>query len=309
MNLLIPYIHFYPPDPAFDEFTYGDVNRRARKLKFEVNQGDYIFFHTGKSGKKYITAYYVVDRVLDTAEAAQNQDIIRKYRNHHIAHYLEGKERKQFKDDVIVFGDPILSYILPRPLLFNRELAEKLSLKIKFSPGRSESQILGGATRAWRQLSEDDVEILKKGIGMLKEVQLNIKPLMSTEEVSETLEKDIEDYLAKHPDMIGSNLKYFDRQYHVESGRIDILFKDKDDKGNWVIVEVKQNRIGRDAYQQIKSYVHKMQKDKSGVRITAILVCSGIMPAFEKELREQTDIKIFVYGWELKIDKGNYLTT
>jgi len=34
MNLLIPYVHLYDhPDPLFEEFTYGDVGARARKLK------------------------------------------------------------------------------------------------------------------------------------------------------------------------------------------------------------------------------------------------------------------------------------
>lgn len=73
MNLLIPYVHLYNhPDPLFDEFTYGDSGARARKLKNDLNKGDYVFFHTSTGGKKYITGYYVVERVIDTIEVIKD---------------------------------------------------------------------------------------------------------------------------------------------------------------------------------------------------------------------------------------------
>ncbi|MCK4789159.1 MAG: hypothetical protein KAV87_35785, partial [Desulfobacteraceae bacterium] len=80
MNLLIPYV-FLPGhnDPSFDEFTYGDVKSRGRKLKNELNRGDFVFFHTSRNGKKYITAYFVTDRVLDTNKACQERTIVDKY--------------------------------------------------------------------------------------------------------------------------------------------------------------------------------------------------------------------------------------
>ena len=54
MNLLIPYVHLYNHlDPFFKEFTYGDVDARARKLKKDLKNGDYVFFHTNISGKKH----------------------------------------------------------------------------------------------------------------------------------------------------------------------------------------------------------------------------------------------------------------
>ena len=118
MNLLIPYVHLYDhPDPLFKEFTYGDEGRRARKLKKDLKKGNYVFFHTSISGRKYITAYYVVERVLDTAEAIKNRNIVAKYKNPHILEFLSG-ERTGEGDDVILFGDPITSKILERPLLF-----------------------------------------------------------------------------------------------------------------------------------------------------------------------------------------------
>lgn len=89
MNLLIPYIYRDDhKDPLFEEFTYGDINRRGRKLQKHVSKGDYLFFHIGIGGSKYITAYYVVDFVLSTEEAVKNKDIVAKYNNPHISRWI-----------------------------------------------------------------------------------------------------------------------------------------------------------------------------------------------------------------------------
>jgi hypothetical protein len=128
MNLLIPYVHLYAhPDPLFTEFTYGDASRRAKILKNKLNKGDDVFFHTTIRNKKYITAYYVVDRVLDTPEAVKDRNIVAKYKNPHIVDFLD-PEKGKYKEDVVLFGDPITSRVLDKPLLFDRSLAEKLSL-------------------------------------------------------------------------------------------------------------------------------------------------------------------------------------
>jgi len=126
MNFLIPYIHSIPPDPVFDEYTYGDSGRRARKLKSKVKRGDYLFFHASKGGEKCITAYYVVEKVIDTLNAARDRTISMKYKNHHILDCLRGERPKPGEDDVLVFGNPVQSYVLRKPLPFDRQLAEKL---------------------------------------------------------------------------------------------------------------------------------------------------------------------------------------
>jgi hypothetical protein len=68
-------------DPLFQEFTYGDVRSRAHQIKNELLRGDYVFFHTSQRGKKYITAYYVFDRWIDTAAACTDPVIWGKYHN------------------------------------------------------------------------------------------------------------------------------------------------------------------------------------------------------------------------------------
>lgn len=46
MHLLIPYIQTSEKGPDFDEFTYGDVHARGKKLLTKVKKGDYIFLHS-----------------------------------------------------------------------------------------------------------------------------------------------------------------------------------------------------------------------------------------------------------------------
>src|SRR3990172_6127993 len=139
MHMLIPYVRLSHPDPAFDEFTYGDGGQRARKLKSHLNKGDCVFFHTSKRGRKFVTAYYVVDRVLDTVDACRDRAIRAKYKNPHIVECLARERPIHGDDDAIVFGDPITSRVLERPVLFDRQLAEKLSFNIKFPANKSET--------------------------------------------------------------------------------------------------------------------------------------------------------------------------
>jgi len=298
MHLLIPYVKLlHHKDPDFDEFTYGDVGQRARKLKSDLIKGDYVFFHTSKGGKKYITAYYVVDRVLDTLEACRERAIREKYKNPHIRECLAGERPSPNDDDAILFGDPITSRALDRPLLFDRCLAEKLSLNIAFPSSRSETQVIGSATRSWRRLSDKDVDILFNAIST---EQNRVRPAMlrSAEEVAETIEKDIEDYIARNPRLIGKGLTLAERQLPIAVGRLDLLFKDR--KGNLVVVEVKSNRIGRQGLHQIQNYIHDLRK-QTKKKVTGIIVCSGVMPAYEDDLRKQKKVPILAYGWNMRV--------
>ena len=304
MDLLIPYRPLYDhEDPMFDEFTYGDVEARARKLR-ELKEGDYIFFHTSVGGKKYITAYYVVNRVLDTADATKNRSIVLKYKNPHIMEYLQGERRGY--DDVIVFGDPILSRKLERPLPFDRNLAGKLSLAIKFKKGFTETQCIGSATRQWRELTKRDVRVLLKEIKRNERKGFFHPTLLSTDEVTEIIERDIENFIERNPLVVGKSLplvvgkslKLVRRQYDTPVGRIDMLFEDK--RGKKIIVELKLNKIGRDAVNQIRRYMSYVRKETKK-EVNGVIICKGIMPAFEKELKKLKKIKILKYGWNLKI--------
>lgn len=300
MHLLIPYIPLpHHLDPDFREFTYGESGLRARTIKKKLNPGDYVFFHTTINSKKYITAYYVVDRVLDTVVACRDSAIVTKYRNPHILEHREGQRPLSKKDnDVVLFGDPIRSYALERPLHFNKALADKLSLNISFSSNRSESQIIGSATRSHRRLTDKDRQILIKAVDSQKE---QYRPLLSrsTEEVSQALEKDIEDHIANSPGLIEKGLVLDGRQVIVKSGRIDLLLKDSE--GNRSVVEVKLGRIGRDAVRQIQGYINDLRKEYK--KVSGVIVCEGVLPAYEKEFRKQKKITIHAYGWNLSVQR------
>lgn len=299
MHLLIPYVKLSHPDPAFGEYTYGDRGQRARKLKRDVKRGDYIFFHTTRHGKKLITAYYVVDRVLDTVVACKDRGIVAKYRNPHITECLAGERPKNGEDDVLVFGDPIASHVLQKPLPFDRRLAEKLSLSIRFPPSKSETQVIVSATRAWRELTDKDVDVLLEAVKAEQERVRQFR-LLSSEEVAETLEKDIEQYIVNNPALLGEDLKLRNRQEWIGEGRLDLLLED--DQGNWLVVEIKYGRIGRDAVQQVRAYVRDLQ-EKSERKVSGAIVSAGVMPVYEDELKELKDIKIFIYGWDLRIER------
>jgi hypothetical protein len=295
MNLLIPYVQLYKhPDPLFVEFTYGDAGSRGRTLK-RLGKGDYVFFHTTIHRRKFVTAYYVVDRVMDTAAAARDRNIAAKYRNPHILEFLAGKKSA---DDVVIFGDPISSRYLERPLLFDRNLVERTTLNIKFPHERTETQAIASATRAWRELSDADIGVLLQVITASESQAKNIDRTLSTDEVSEVIEKDIEGFMESEPELIGKKLKLKRRQLDTPVGRIDLLFEDA--KRDLVVVELKLNRIGRDALRQLRKYMDWLKRE-SGKEVRGAIVCSGVMPAFEEDFKKLKNIKVFCYGWQLKV--------
>lgn len=301
MNYLIPYVYLYDhEDPILDEFTYGDVDSRARKMKNNLNKDDILFFHISINGKKHITAYYVVERVLDTSEAVKNEYIVSKYRNPHLKEYLQGERREG--DDVIVFGDPIFSRKLDKPLLFDKTLAKKLSISIDFKDGFTDNQCIGSATRQWRSLNENDVKTLFSEINLNDSRGLVADTILTTDEVTEIIEKDLENYLEKNHWLLGKSLKIIKRQYDTPVGRIDMLFEDE--SGRKIIVELKLNNIGRGAINQLRRYMNHLKKETKE-DVDGVLVCKGIMPVFEEEFKALKDIKIFRYGWILDIKRLN----
>ncbi len=298
MNILISYRYLYDhPDPLFQEFTYGDGGTRARKIKNDLQRGDYVFFHNSKKRKKYITAYYVVDRALDTGVAIKDKNIVAKYKNPHILNFLSGKKANH-DEDVVLFGDPISSRILERPLLFDKTLAEKLSLNIKFPEGKTETQIIGSATRQWRKLTDKDVEVLLTAIKLYEEKTQGIDTVLSTDEVTEVIEKDIEGFIEKNINLIGESLMLEKRQLETPVGRIDMLFKDKSE--NRIVVELKLNKIGRDAVNQLRRYMDWVKKETKK-NVAGVIVCKGVMPAFENDFKKLKDVKILYYGWQLQV--------
>ena len=200
----------------------------------------------------------MVDRVLDTSEAASIKAIRDKYRNPHIIEYLNGERRGE--DDAILFGDPILSRVLPRLLPFDPRLAEKLSLNIPFRDDKTENQCISSATRQWRKLTDEDVEIILDEIKRFEDEGLVSDVILSTDEVLEIRESDLEKFIVKNPDVFGSNLTLMGRQVDTRAGRIDLLFQDEYE--SYVIVELKLNEIGRSAINQLKRHMQQVRRTR-----------------------------------------------
>jgi len=59
-------------------------------------------------------------------------------------------------------------------------------------------------------------------------------------------------------------------------------------------------KIGRSAVKQIKRYMKWIKKNNKK-KVSGIIVCEGVMPAFQEDLKKLKDIKIFCYGWELAV--------
>jgi hypothetical protein len=48
--------------------------------------------------------------------------------------------------------------------------------------------------------------------------------------------------------------------------------------------------------------MHDLKKEIDR-KISGVIVCAGVMPAYEDDLKKQKDIQIFVYGWDLRVEK------
>ena len=223
-----------------------------------------------------------------------------KYQNPHLIEYLNG-ERREF-EDAVLFGDPILSKKLPHPLPFDRYLAEKLSLGIPFYDERTENQCVGSATRQWRVLENGAVQLLLEEIKNHEQKSLSLDIVLSTDEIQEIREVDLENFIVEKNTIIDPNLEFVGRQIETATGRIDLLFRNTNKE--FVIVELKIGNIGREAITQLRSYIHEL-KDETGQGVTGIVVCKGVLPTFEEEFGKLKDIRILRYGWRFCVQPMN----
>ncbi|WP_075834008.1 endonuclease NucS domain-containing protein [Deinococcus marmoris] len=105
------------------------------------------------------------------------------------------------------------------------------------------------------------------------------------EEASFTLsgsEKQMQDALARHPDLIEPGLTVLDRELLIDSGGIDLYARDVD--GRYVVVELKRGRATQDAVSQLGRYVATVQKLGVGA-VRGILAAPSITAPALKELR------------------------
>jgi len=242
---------------------------------------------------------------MDTFDAIRDPDIRAIYKNPHLKHV----DLRKDDDDVLVFGSPIKSRVLQTPLAFDKTLAKKLSLGIRFPRNRSVSQAIGSATRSWRELTNRDLAVLRKEMernertGQQDVEGLRPDSVLSTEEVTQVLERHIEDLLAHNPRLVGKRLKVRSRQEETDTGRMDLLMESA--SGDWTVVELKLGTIGPRAVQQLRNYIAWLKSDPSVRRkrrkVSGLIVCGGVLPAFREEFVRLKNIRILCYGWQLSL--------
>jgi RecB family endonuclease NucS len=120
----------------------------------------------------------------------------------------------------------------------------------------------------------------------------------SSEEVAEVIEKDVEEHLARNPTTLSKRLRLKARQLPLSSGRVDLLFQAP--RNELLLVEVKLGKIGRDAVSQVEGYLAELRASHHGP-VRGAIVCAGVMPAFEEDIRRKKAIRILVYGWNLQV--------
>jgi hypothetical protein len=72
------------------------------------------------------------------------------------------------------------------------------------------------------------------------------------------LERDLEDWIEKDPELIEAGLKIIGRQVHVEAGTLDLLAQDL--QGRWLIIEVKRDKLHRAVLAQALDYAASVAK-------------------------------------------------
>jgi hypothetical protein len=251
-NYLIPYNQQVDEDPIFAEYTYGHEFDLQK-----VEKGEYIFFHTKILDERYITAYYEVFDKKSVVEIQKDPSIVSKYQNPHI--------RSGNGTDIVIFGHPVYSHILQKPVRLTKEIRNKLV----------------GDKSIDRPLkvimSSDAKDYLLEEIQKQQKVPLQDVSL-TTNDVYHLRESDIENFIQIKPQILGESFTFSEKQKVLrDKTRLDLLLKDK--KG-LVVVEIKKGLIGPEVYEQIKGYISKV-----------------------KEYIAKGKIEVYVHAWKFDLKK------
>ncbi|WHY79029.1 endonuclease NucS [Neobacillus sp. WH10] len=303
-SYLIPYLdpkkNNGEEDPLFSEYTYGDKGNRGYILKNKVRKGDFLFFHTSIRNKRFITAFYEVEEVIDIQKARTDTTIKMKYRNPHLL------STNNNANEVIVFGNPVKSVVFYTPLEINKELLLELSIPFSPSPNQTELAALSSKFRNWFKLTDAQIKLLQQKVFTLQNQSYLKKKQLSSDEIRQLSEADIEQFLVDNPSVLGSDLIYLDRQYQFKDGkRLDLLLKNRR-TNQLFIVEIKKGDIGPEVLKQIKGYLKRYEDEKKIKHVKGIIVCKGILSHFEDEVMKQLakeKVQLFQYGWMFSIQK------
>ena len=302
MNYLVGYKdadkNYGHEDPMIKEYTYGESGANTEKL-LKVKKGDYLFFHKTIYDKRYITSYYVIEEVLLVKNAKQNSLITNKYDNPHLK-----KELKQLKlNECIAFGNPILSKSLQVPLEISSDLLSKLSKPANLNPNQTLLAAISSSLRTWKELNQTDVDYLLNLINKNENKGRLSNKKLTSDEVFQVLERDIEKFIASNPTILDPHFKLEKSQLiFSDESRLDLLLKDTL-KNEYIVVEIKKGLIDRNALNQIKHYIKLCREELNLNPVKGILIGSDISTAFEEEINKakKDGITVRKYGWSFTI--------
>ncbi len=279
-------------DPRLDEYTYGESGKlRGGLLLNNVGRGDYLFFHTNRKGQNVITGYFYVETSMLTTQAKSDPLIAMKYRNPH----LEYDDPAQY--DAIVFGHVVYSRALAHPFPITPEIQNALSSRPK------------SISRPWVKLRGPDIDFLLSKIDASEKEGFLKDTFLSTGEVQEIAEYDIETFIHGNPQVLGKGLRPFRRQHVLQSGdRADLILQDST---GLLVVEIKKRAIGGEAFQQVSKYARQVRSEfKRNTR--AAIVCGDVLPTFEEFFErqiQQGEVDAYLYSWRFNVRRYTETTT
>jgi hypothetical protein len=140
-------------DPNFTQLVYGNSGNNGDKVKKHIKPGSYIFFNARIDQKRFITAYFQVEKILIKGEQDSEINALK----------CDAKV-----DEVIVIGDRNHSKILTAPLVLDRALMGKLTsygaddayFNKKLAAGCSELEAIKDKTLNPKVITEQEKELL-----------------------------------------------------------------------------------------------------------------------------------------------------